>query len=617
MGAGKGDADLTNDASAAGAVHDGSFDRHAETGGGTSDASWFGHPKQLARLFTTEMWERFGYYGMRALLVLFLAEHFLFNDATASGLYGGFTSLVYLTPLFGGLIADRFMGSKRSVKLGALLMSAGYLGLCFHGPVAKPVFETGGKTYELVVEKDGEARTQYVVTPSGARHEIVGNDDGSLTLKGSDGSEVPAEIAKGDFKADGVRDPFWVTVMLLSLSCIIVGNGFFKPNISTIVGSLYSKTDPRRDGGFTIFYMGINLGSLISQFFCPLLAVWFGYAAGFGLAAFGMFLAWMLFQFDGGRLQGFGEVPKDAPGNAGLLVVIGAMATVPVVWFLLNNTMLNASAAAAAAKSGAGFIGYLSSLPLLGQVMFGVFFAAVIGIPIWAWKAGSKQEFQMMVVATVLVVFTVVFWTLFEQAGSSLTLFADRNTDRQIGSYLMPAGQAQIFNPLFIVALAPVFSMLWVWLAKRNLEPTTPVKFAIGLVLVGLGFLVLVFGAQFADESYKVPLFWLAMLYLLQSIGELCLSPVGLSMITKLSMARVVGLMMGVFFMASAMAQYVGGIVAQFASVETVGGEVTNLKVSLETYVGVFQTIGLVAIGFGILLLAMSPWLNRWMHGVR
>ena len=595
-------------------------DAVAPVGAVKGEAGWFGHPKQLARLFTTEMWERFGYYGMRALLVLFLAEHFLFNDATASGLYGGFTSLVYLTPLFGGLIADRFMGSKRSVKFGALLMALGYLGLCFHGPVAKPTFTYAGTTFEMAIDRDGEASRQYVLTPSGGRYEVKGNADGSLNLLGSDGSEIPARLEKGSFSSDGVRDPFWVTLMLLSLSAVIVGNGFFKPNISTIVGSLYDKTDPRRDGGFTIFYMGINIGSLISQFFCPLLALWFGFSAGFGLAAFGMFLAWCLFQFDGGRLDGYGEPPSDAPKNIVAKVVIGALAAVPVMWFLLDNTMVNASAAAAAAKDGSGFIGYIQSLPLLGQVMFFVFFAAVIGIPAWAYKNGSKQEFQMMVVATVLVIFTVVFWTLFEQAGSSLTLFADRNTDRvfdSLGGYVMPAGQAQIFNPLFIVILAPLFSMLWVWLAKRGLEPSTPVKFSIGLVFVGVGFLVLVFGANFAGLDFKVPIFWLAALYFIQSVGELCLSPVGLSMITKLSMARVVGLMMGVFFLASAMAQYVGGIVAQFASVETVGGEVTNLQVSLETYVGVFQTIGFVAIGFGVLLFALSPWLTRWMHGVR
>ncbi len=608
--------DGEKDASSSAAIHDGSLDSGV-TGNGTTDAGWFGHPRQLARLFTTEMWERFGYYGMRALLVLFLAEHFLFSDATASGLYGGFTSLVYLTPLFGGLIADRFMGSKRSVKLGALLMSLGYLGMCFHGPMSKPILDVNGTVHELVIQKDGEVKRQFVVAPSGNRYEIKGNDDGSLSLLGSDGSELPSTLAKGTFKSSAVRNPFWVSVVLMSLSLVVIGNGFFKPNISTIVGSLYPKGDPRRDAGFTIFYMGINLGSFISQFFCPLLAVWFGYSAGFGLAAAGMLLAFLLFQFDGGRLDGYGEPPAGSGARTGLIVTIAALACVPVAWFLLNNTMLNAEAAVEAARSGTGFFGYIASLPLLGQVLFFVFVAAVIGIPVWARKNGTVEEFQMMVVAIILVVFTVVFWTLFEQAGSSLVLFAERNTDREIGSYLMPAGQTQVFNALFIVMLAPLMSMLWVKLAKRGLEPTTPVKFSIGLFLVGFGFLVLVFGSRFAGDDFKVGLFWLATLYFIHSVGELCLSPVGLSMITKLSIARIVGLMMGVFFLATAIAQYVAGIVAQFASVETVGGNVTNLGVSLATYVGVFQTIGFVAIGFSALLFALSPLLSRWMHGVR
>ncbi|QMW21527.1 peptide MFS transporter [Sandaracinobacteroides saxicola] len=588
------------------------------TGSVAGERQWFGHPRQLARLFTTEMWERFGYYGMRALLALFLAEHFLFGDTTVGGLYGGFTSLVYLTPLFGGLIADRIMGSKRSVKLGALLMAVGYLGLCFHGPVAKPVFSYGGQTYDLKVEKRGEDKVQSVVVPGRGAYEIKGNDDGSLTLLGNDGAVLPKVLPKDSYESDGVRNPFWVSMMLLSLSAIIIGNGFFKPNISTIVGSLYAADDPRRDGGFTIFYMGINLGSIISQFFCPLLAIWYGYEAGFALAAVGMFIAWALFQFDGGRLNGYGEPPAGSGARTATFVTLGALAAIPVAWFLLDNTMVNAAAAADAAKAGTGFLGYIASLPLLGQVMFSIFFAAVIGIPVWAWRVGTKQEFHMMVVATVLIIFTVVFWTLFEQAGSSLTLFAERNTDRDIlGIYTMPAGQAQIFNPLFVVIFAPIFSLLWVWLDRKGLNPPTPYKFVIALVLVGLGFLVLVWGGGFADAEYRVPLFWLAFLYLLQTLGELCLSPVGLSMVTKLAMARVVGLMMGVFFMASAMAQYVGGIVAQFASVETVGGEVTNPKLSLETYLGVFQTIGIGSLVVAGVLLLLSPWLTKWMHGVR
>jgi POT family proton-dependent oligopeptide transporter len=577
--------------------------------------TWFGHPRQLARLFTTEMWERFGYYGMRALLVLFLTQHFLFGDSTANGLYGAFTSLVYLTPLIGGLVADRFLGSKRSVKLGALLMSLGYLGLCFNGPEAKPFFDYGGQRYEVQVDRKGEEATQYVVA-GGQRFQMKGNEDGSMSLAGSNGSIVPASVPKGQYETGGTRDPFFVMLMLFSLSSVIVGNGLFKPNISTIVGSLYDSTDGRRDAGFTIFYMGINLGSLISQFFCPLLALWFGWWAGFGLAAFGMLIAWALFQFDGGRLDGYGEPPAGHDSKTLMLVTLGALAMIPVAWFLLNNTMANAAASAAAAKSGGGILGYIASLPILGQVMFWTYFAAVIGIPIWAYLKGSREEFHMMVVAVILTVFSTVFWTLFEQAGSSLTLFADRNTDRQIGAYLMPAGQTQIFNPIFIVILAPLFSMFWVMLARKRLEPSIPVKFAIGLTLVGAGFLVLVFGSQFAGADYKVPLIWLALAYLIHSIGELCLSPVGLSMITKLSIARVVGLMMGVWFLSSAMAQYVGGVVAQFASVETVGGEVTNPALSLSTYMGVFQTIGLVAIGIGLFLFLLSFLLKKWMHGV-
>lgn len=578
--------------------------------------TWFGHPRQLARLFTTEMWERFGYYGMRALLVLFLTDHFLLSDNEAGGLYGAFTSLVYLTPLFGGLLADRYLGAKRSVKFGAILMALGYLGLCFNGPTAKPYFEYGGQRYDVAIEKSGETTTQYVVA-NGQRLQIKGNEDGSINLLNSDGSVLPATVAKGEYKSGGEREPFFLALMLMSLSAVVVGNGFFKPNISTIVGTLYATDDPRRDGGFTIFYMGINLGSLISQFFCPLLAVWFGWWAGFGLAAIGMLVAWALFQFDGGRLAGYGEPPAGASKQSTLIIVIGSLLAIPVAWFLLNNTMASAAAAADAHSAGTGIIGYLASLPLLGQAMFTIFFLALIGIPIWAWRVGTRAEFQMMLTAVILTFFSTVFWTLFEQAGSSLTLFAERNTDRNIlGFYTMPAGQAQIFNPLFVVIFAPIFSAMWVGLARKGWEPSTPVKFAIGLTLVGAGFLALVFGTQFAGADFRVPLFWLAFTYLLHTLGELCLSPVGLSMITKLSIARVVGLMMGVWFLASAMAQYVGGIVAQFASVETVGGEVTNPKLALDTYVGVFQTIGFWSVGIGLFLLLLSPVLKRWMHGV-
>ena len=583
-----------------------------------ADATWFGHPRQLARLFTTEAMERFGYYGMRALLVLYLAQHFLFSDTTTAGVYGGFTALVYLTPLIGGLMADRFLGSKRSVKFGAIMMAIGYLTLSLGaGQPAKPFATIGGQRYEVILSGTGEARQQFVVE-GGQQLLIKGNDDKSVSLLDPNGREV-RRVAPGGFEASGERSQLHVFMLLIGLSLITIGNGFFKPNISTMVGELYAQGDRRRDAGFTIFYMGINLGSLGSQFLCPLLAVgmgsWggLGWWAGFGLAAIGMSISWLLIQFDGGKLDGIGDRPADAPNNRDVLIYAGAVLFVPVVWFLFTNLM-----SYAAPPEASGIVGYFLSLPIMGKLMFSTFLVSVPGILIWAAMKGSKQEFQMMMAAMVLITFNTVFWTLFEQAGSSLILFADRNTDLSVfGLFTISAGQTQVFNALFIVLLAPLFSVMWNGMAKRGVEPTIPIKFSIALISVGAGFLFLVWGSQFAGPDFKVGLWWLAGLYLIHSMAELCISPVGLSMITKLSIARVVGLMMGVWFLSIAVAQYVAGIVAQFASVETVGGQVTNLKVSLDTYVGVFTTIAQVSIGLGVVLLLLSFPLKKWMHGVQ
>ena len=573
----------------------------------TDEKTWFGHPRQLARLFTTEAMERFGFYGMRALLALYLTKHFLFSDQTTNGLYGGFTALVYLTPLVGGMIADRYLGSKQSVKFGAILMSIGYLTLCFGGPTAKPFAMIEGSRYEVVVAESG---AQSVVD-GGKQLAIKGQDDGSVNLVAADGS-VARSVPKGGFKAEAERSPFFTMVLLIGLSMVVVGNGFFKPNISTIVGALYAQGDRRRDAGFTIFYMGINLGSLFSQILCPFLAVAIDWWAGFFLAAVGMMISWALIQFSGKQLHGYGDAPAGAPDRL-LVIYVGAVLAVPVAWFLFTNLMN-----AAPPTDGSGIVGYLLALPLMGKVLFTTFLIAVIAIPLWALKAGNKVEFQMMLAAIVLIVFNVVFWTLFEQAGSSLTLFADRNTDLSIfGLFTMTAGQTQFFNALFIVLLAPLTSILWNALGKRGMEPSIPIKFAIALAGVGLGFLALVWGTKYAGPDFKVSVWWLALLYLVHSAAELCISPVGLSMITKLSIARVVGLMMGVWFLSISCAQYVAGVVAQVASVETVGGQVTNLKVSLETYAGVFQTIGLTSVIIGGVLLVLSPVIKKWMHGVQ
>jgi POT family proton-dependent oligopeptide transporter len=576
--------------------------------------TWFGHPRQLARLFTTEMWERFGYYGMRALLTLYLTKHFVFGDRAATGLYGGYTALVYLTPLVGGYLADQYLGAKRAVKFGALLMAVGYFVLCFGGPAATPYAVVDGTRHTVEVTTTAGTEARYVVEGA-QRLRIKGNDDGSVSLLRQNGA-VAQTVAKGHFVSDGERSPFYIAVLLIALSMVSVGNGFFKPNISTMVGELYAQGDRRRDSGFTIFYMGINLGSLGSQLLCPWLADAVGWWAGFGLAAIGMLFSWALIQFNGGKLGGYGEPPAGiAAGTVkdrAIGIYAAALVGVPIFYLLFVNLM-NAEPPV----PGSGFVGYVASLSLMGKLLFGTFLVSVPGILIWSFIAGSRKEFQMMLAAMVLVTFNVIFWTLFEQAGSSLTLFADRNTQPELWGIPISAGQTQFFNAFFIVTLAPVMSWLWTSLAKRGLEPSIPVKFGLALVGVGLGFLFLVWGTTFVGPDFKVAMWWLAGLYFIHSVAELCISPVGLSMITKLSIARVVGLMMGVWFLSISVAQYVAGVVAQFASVETVGGEVTNLKVSLDTYVRVFVTISEVAIVLGVVLLLLSWPLKKWMHGVK
>ena len=583
---------------------------------------WMGHPRPLARLFSTEAMERFGYYGMRALLTLYLAQHFLFSDTTTTGLYGGFTAMVYLTPLIGGLMADRFLGAKRSVKFGAIVMALGYGVLCLSslGAPARPYAMIEGQRYDVALATGNQAtagaKGQYV-TDHGQTLRIRGNDDKSVSLIRADGS-VARRIAPGGFSAGGERSALHTFLLIAGLALVTLGNGHFKPNISTIVGGLYAQGDRRRDAGFTIFYMGINLGSLFSQVLCPLLAVgmgsWggLGWWAGFALAAAGMVVSWLLFQFDGGLLDGHGERPLHADRSKDWLIYIGTFLAIPLVYLLFTGLTNYVKP-----PESSGLIGYLASLPIMGKLMFGSFLVVVPGILAWSWRNGSPREFQMMLAAMVLITFNTVFWTLFEQAGSSLTLFADRNTDMSVfGLFSISAGQTQFFNALFIILLAPLFALLWNGLARAGLEPTIPVKFGVGLVGVGAGFLFLVWGTRYASADFKVGLWWLAGLYLIHSMAELCISPVGLSMITKLSIARIVGLMMGVWFLSISVAQYVAGVVAQFASVETVGGEVTNPRLSLETYVGVFTHIGWAAVVIGAVLLALAKPLKRLMHGV-
>lgn len=499
---------------------------------------FLGHPRGLVVLFFTEMWERFSYYGMRSLLVLFLIKHMLFGDREAALIYGSYGSLVYAMPVLGGLIADRYLGYRKAVTFGAVLLVCGHFGMAFEGPAA------------VVKEVAGES----VVVRSGLHEQVF----------------------------------------FLSLAFIITGVGFLKANISTMVGCLYPEGDVRRDGGFTIFYMGINVGAFVSTLACAYLGETYGWRYGFGLAGLGMLSGLLVFQLNQKLLMGYGEPPEPeflGAKRLGFLTtesLIYLMSTLAIimVWQLIQHT---------------------SELGLL-LLLVGAF---VVGWIIWfSLSKCEPLERDRMLVMLVLIIVSVLFWALFEQAGSSLTLFTDRNVNK---GDILTAGMFQSFNALFIIIFAPVFAWIWVYLSNKGLEPSTPAKFGLAIIQVGLGFAVLVLGIQFADEGGQVAAFWLILMYLLHTTGELCLSPVGLSMVTKLSVTRVAAMMMGVWFLSSAFASYAGGMIAGAMAIESTGaGDIDPLS-SIVVYSEVFEKLAIVAVVMGAVLLAFAPWLSHKM----
>jgi len=556
------------------------------------------HPRGLFVLFFAEMWERFSYYGMRAILIFYLTQHFLFDDKSASAQYGSYTTLVYLTPLIGGILADRYLGTRKAIAFGALLLVAGHLTMAFEGPQAQQNLTYAGQTYELQALGRGEDRAVRLVV-EGQPYRFGAAPDGGIAVQGLPAdAPLPAIMAKGDYEVSvAPRSPLYVNIMYLALSLIVMGVGFLKPNISTIVGQLYPQGDPRRDPGFTLYYYGINLGAFWASVLCGYLGQTVGWWAGFGLAGLGMVAGYIGFVLGRPWLDGKGEAPDPVrlkkpvigPLNVERSIYLLGLAGVAVVWVLIQrNAFVGALLAAGSA-------------------------AVLIYVFTFMFSKCAKIERDRLMLALVLIAGSVVFFTLFEQAGTSLNLFADRNTDLDFG---VTASQTQSFNAGFILLFAPVFATLWERLARRGRDPSPMVKFGLGLAQAGIGFLVLVWGAQFADASYRLPMIFLAVAYLFHTTGELCLSPVGLSEITKLSPPVIVATMMAVWFLASSAAQYAGGFIAQLAGTETVGGEVLDPAKALETSIGVFQTIGWIGVGFGVLFLVLAPVLSRWGHDV-
>jgi POT family proton-dependent oligopeptide transporter len=558
------------------------------------------HPRGLFVLFFAEMWERFSYYGMRGILITYMTQHFLFGDELAQGQYGAYTSLAYLMPLIGGFLADKVLGTRKAIAFGALLLVAGHLAMAIEQKPATQHLTYQGQTYDFVSEGRQDQRNVQLKVGEGL-YSFGPAADGGLAINGLPAdAPLPAVLPKGSYETSvsGVI-PVYKSIFYLALSLIIMGIGFLKPNISSIVGQLYGENDPRRDSGFTLYYYGINMGAFWASILCAGLGLVYGWAWGFGLAGVGMLAGFVVFTLGKPLLEGKGEPPNPealkqkvvGPINREWLTYGLSLLGVGAVYLLVQREPM---------------VNWLLLICAIGVLAyFGVYMATKC----------TAVEAQRIILALILISASVMFWTLFELAGTALNQFAERNTALPSNGFLtISSGQTQSFNAGFILLLAPVFAAGWVWLARHKKEPNDPMKFALALMQVGAGFLVLVWGAMYADAAAKVPLVFLVLLYLLHTTGELCLSPVGLSAMTKLAPAAVLSTLMATWFLASSGAQALGAQISKLTAAETVGGQVLDPHAALTTYVGVFQQIGIGAIVLGVALAAASPWLKKLAH---
>jgi proton-dependent oligopeptide transporter, POT family len=483
----------------------------------SSKPEFAGHPKGLYVLFFAEMWERFSYYGMRALLIFYLTKHWLFGDGQSNLIYGAYTSLVYITPVLGGYLADKYLGQRKAVLFGAVLLTLGHV---------------------------------------------------LMAVEGGGGQSDPA-----------------INVFWMALSLIIVGSGFLKANISVIVGQLYSLTDVRRDGAYTIFYMGINVGAAIGTILAGWLGETYGWAYGFGAAGIGRLLGLIVFILGKPLLLGKGESPDPARLARPvmgikfeyLLYALG-IASAFVIWALIQY------------QDVIQWLLIVSGVAMLLYVLF------------VAFRLEPHARDRLLVVIF-LIALNPVFWGLFEQAGGSLNLYTDRFVDRAG----VPASLFQSINPIYIVLLGPIFAALWVWLGKRGLEPSAPAKFGLALAQVGLSFLVFVWGARMVGPEVMTPVLFVFLIYFLQTTGELCLSPVGLSAMNRLAPKQLASLIMGAWFYMTAVGNFVAGKIGEATGGH--GGEMTK-----EGTLQVYSTIGWWTIGIAAVVLALAPLVKRLMH---
>ena len=505
----------------------------------------FGHPKGLMTLFFTEMWERFSYYGMRALLILFMTSAVVdgglgFDDKTSGAIYGLYSMGVYLLALPGGWAADRILGLKKSVWYGGIIITLGHFTMAFPGLVS--LFEESGAEKTVLTALD--------------------------------------------------RNSFFLGLIL-----IVLGTGLLKPNISSIVGKLYPDGSSKRDAGFSIFYMGINLGALFAPIACSTLAI-YDWHLGFGLAGFGMLMGLVQYKLTDKHLEGVGDevvaiTPEEKEKRRKLIRLgSGALGLTALIIALIFLEVITIDAIGLAAVSN-------NVIAIVAVLYFGYL--------IFLGGLDSDEKKKVGVIA-ILFLFSAMFWSGFEQAGSSLNLFADRFTDRTVLGWEIPTGYFQSINSLFIIIFAPIFGAMWIWLGRRNLEPSSPLKFAFGLLLLGVGFFVMYFATKIAASGELAAPSWLILTYLFHTFGELSLSPVGLSLTTKLAPKKYAGQMMGMWFLSVALGNLIAGRIAGGAS----GGTEEALQQMPDQYMMIVMTV----VGAGVLLLILSKPIRKLMGNV-
>ncbi|MDR0780008.1 MAG: peptide MFS transporter [Pseudomonadales bacterium] len=561
-----------------------------------------GHPRGLLILFLTEMWERFSFYGMRGLLILYLTQHFLFSDEYSNVLFGAYIALVYVMTIIGGTLADHYLGSRKAVTFGAILLVFGHLGMAFEGEGSRQIMSYGGSDYVLKLDGRGGDANQMLLTASGAESRISFTAGGGIMQVANPAAvDLPASIDRAEFSVRVEADEFYQNVMYLSLALIIAGVGFLKANISTIVGSLYALGDARRDSGFTFFYMGINLGAFLSSMLCGYFGITYGWKYGFGLAGIGMVCGLTIFLRYQDWLEGRAEPPEPerlrakvlGPINVESACYLAGLGIVALSMMIVMNANLVHE----------GYVGLLGIVILVGMV--GYTFLRLAG-----------EERDRMLAGLYFILAQIPFWALFEQAGASLNLFTDRLVDRNLLGFNVPAPMFQALNAFFIVTFAPLMAWLWVALDKRRLNPSAPVKFALAVFMAGLGFLTLVGGIKLAGAG-MTSMYFIFLIYWVHTIGELMLSPVGLSAVTKLAPARAVGMTMGAWFLYSGLGNYLAGVIAAMTGAETIGGQLTDTAAAKATYVVVYTQVGYIAMGVALVMLLISPLIRKLMHGIR